>query len=104
MAVDRSQVSGKPGEIKSILFFLRPVTCHLRPGTYFIRAANSPNSGNSKRSPCHALSERTNHRKSIASEKNSKQKKNHGGSYIRKERAAMVKTKKNPQSKMLCQA
>src|SRR5260370_35705528 len=52
------------GEMRMILFFLRPDTLDLRP--YFRRSAKSPNSGNSKRSPCQPLSYRTIHRNNMA--------------------------------------
>src|SRR6266852_6811327 len=105
----RSQVSGlgsqetNDGEMKLILFFPRPETCS--PETYFIRAANSPNSGNSKRSPCHAFSDRTIHKNNMASEARiPKSRKTMAAATFEKRSARMVKTKKAPQSNTLCQA
>jgi len=103
----RSQVSGARKTVtvkfEMILFFPRPETCS--PETYFIRAANSPNSGNSKRSPCHALSDRTIHKNNMASEARiPNSRKTMAAATFENKSARMVKTKKAPQSKTLCQA
>src|SRR6267143_2698718 len=108
----RCQVSGikyqetREDEMKLILSFLTPDTCHLPPDTcYLIRSAKSPNSGNSKRSPRHALSDRTIHKNNMASETRSpNRRKSMAAATFERKRAAMVKTKKTPQSKILCQA
>src|SRR5713101_8341840 len=90
--------------------FVFPETCHLRPETctpetYFMRAASSPNSGNSKRSPCHALSDRTIHKNNMASEARiPNSRKTMAAATFENKSARMVKTKKAAQSKTLCQA
>ncbi len=81
------------------------LTLSLPGRTYRIRAASSPNSGNSKRSPCHALSDRTIHKNNIASEtKMPNSRKIMAAATFEKKSAAMVRIKNATHSEMLCQA
>ena len=98
----RPRVSGKTvyGEIDFCLS--RDLTTEV---CYFRRSANMPNSGNSKRSPSHALMERTIHKNNMASEARIPNRRNHiAAATFDRRSATMVKTKKTPQIKTLCQA
>ena len=72
---------------------------------YDRRTASKPNSGNSKRWPCHALSDRTIHRNSIAKETRMPNiRKTMAAATLESNNATIVKMKKTVQSVRLCTA
>jgi hypothetical protein len=87
------------------LLFLKPDTCDLAPDPYFSRVANSPTSGNSSRSPCHALSDRTIHKNTMASETRIPNRRTiMGETKFESKIVPPSKIKKTTHNTMLCQA
>src|SRR5438477_10272865 len=78
------------------------------PGTvepHPMRPAREPNQGNSNRSPCHALNERTTHRKNIPSEPTIPSSRSTTAAAMLESRIpANVARKNTPHKSMLCQA